>query len=353
MDNKKRHCLVTGGSGFVGKALVLLLLKNGWKVSIFDSIKPEFEGNFDFICGDVKKYDDCIAATKSVDCVFHVAAVVPLEKNSREIHEVNVNGTANLLKSSKINKVQKFVFVSSSAVYGCPKDLPVTHETTAHPIEPYGRSKFVAENLCLSNIDPDFIVHIVRPRTVLGPGRLGIFGTFYEWIEKYGLIFIIGNLNPRYQFVHIDDLCHGIMNIASLNDSTIVNLGNLEFGYLEDEFRSLSKIAGKEIKIKHLPNRITRQLVLLACHVKILPFAPYQIKMFGKSFYFDSLSDWKKVNYLPRYSNYDCLVEGYKYFVKIDRNLNIADSSSIHSKAIESKILRIISKIMKGILSDK
>jgi nucleoside-diphosphate-sugar epimerase len=304
MDSNKQHCLVTGGSGFVGKALVLLLLENNWKVSVLDSREPDYNGDFTFIKGDIRNYNDCISATKLVDCVFHVAAVVPLGKNSQEIYDVNVNGTDNLLKSSEFNKVKKFVFVSSSAVYGVPKSLPVTHDSKMKPIEPYGKSKLTAEKLCLTYLKSSLLIQIVRPRTILGPGRLGIFGTFFELFEKYGSILMIGKANPKYQFVHINDLCQGIINASNLPIPSILNLGNLEFGYLEDEFRALGNFAHKTLKIRHLPERVTRITLLALCKIKILPFAAYQIKIFGKSFYFDSKLDWKKLNYYPKHSNF-------------------------------------------------
>ena len=349
MASSKQHCLVTGGSGFVGKALVSLLLENNWKVSILDSREPGYKGDFNFVKGDIRNYKDCITATKFVDCVFHVAAVVPLGKNSQEIYDVNVKGTDNLLKSSEINKVKKFIFVSSSAVYGIPNSLPVNLETKMKPIEPYGKSKLAAENLCLTYLESNLLIQIVRPRTILGPGRLGIFGTFFEWFEKYGLILIIGKANSKYQFVHINDLCHGIMNASNLTIPTILNLGNLEYGYLEDEFRALGTFAHRTLRIKHLPENFTRITLLVLCKIKILPFAPYQIKMFGKSFYFDSELDWKKLNYTPTYSNFESLKEGYEFYVKENIISFKNSSSSIHSRGLDSRVLRVITKFMKGL----
>ena len=102
--------------------------------------------------------------------------------------------------------VGKVVHTSSSAVFGVPASNPVLPTTVPSPVEAYGRAKLAAEWACLDAASKGLDVTIVRPRTILGHGRLGIFGILFDWVADGADVFVLGDGDNRYQFVHADDL---------------------------------------------------------------------------------------------------------------------------------------------------
>src|SRR5215475_14611127 len=195
--------LVTGGSGYFGHLLVKKLLQEGEEVRVFDlndsSDRPR---EVKFCQGDIRNFDDIRRACQGIDRVYHNVAQVPLAKDKRLFWSVNRDGTENLLEASARRSVKKVIFTSSSAVYGVPKANPVTEETVPIPVEEYGKAKLAGENLCWEYVRNGLDVSILRPRTILGHGRLGIFQILFEWIYQGKNIPVLNDGKNTYQFVH-------------------------------------------------------------------------------------------------------------------------------------------------------
>ena len=141
-----------------------------------------------------------------VDVVHHNVAQVPLARDRDLFRTVNVDGTALLLQECERAGVRKVVHTSSSAVFGVPRSNPVTRDTPPAPGEAYGRAKLDAEELCRAALSRGLDVSVVRPRTIVGPGRLGIFAILFDWIADGVDVPVLGRGDNRYQFVHADDL---------------------------------------------------------------------------------------------------------------------------------------------------
>ena len=135
-----------------------------------------------FVQGDIRNAARVAEAVAGCDTVYHCVAQVPLAKDKALFRSVNVNGTENLLLAALAAKVRKVIYVSSSAVFGAPKSNPVTEETPPTPGEAYGRAKLAGEKLCRAYAAQGLDVTIIRPRTIMGHGRLGIFQILFEWI---------------------------------------------------------------------------------------------------------------------------------------------------------------------------
>lgn len=158
MARSKPLCLVTGGAGFIGSHVAEGLLKRGCPVRILDNLSTGFlsnvsslKGDVDFMRGDVRNPHHVSRAVKRVRYVFHLAAnraVLRSVENPLETHEVNVTGTLRLLHASREAKVNRFIFTSSSAVYGDTKSFPIKETDLPQPMSPYGASKLMAEHYC-------------------------------------------------------------------------------------------------------------------------------------------------------------------------------------------------------------
>ncbi len=188
---------ITGGSGFFGLHLVDRLLKEGQEIVVYDTAildesyrqKP----GVTFIEGDVRDKQKLIESIKGSDVVYQNAAVLPVSRSGKFFREINVQGTQNVLEAALINNVKKVLFIATSSVYGIPKQLPITEATTLTPLGEYGWSKYDAEQVVKQFRQEHSIdISIVRPRTIIGTGRMGIFGILFDWISAGKRIYIIG-----------------------------------------------------------------------------------------------------------------------------------------------------------------
>ena len=185
--------LVTGGSGFIGLNIVKKLLKQKRRVRVIDIYKsPDLPKSVEFYCCEINDENGLKKALKNVSYVHHNVALVPLTKAGTKFWEVNVEGTKQLLKSAKEMNIKFFSHMSSSAVFGLPKKMPITNETQTSPIEIYGKAKLAGEKLVLEYMSRGLNAAIIRPRTVIGTQRLGIFQILFEWIHEKRNIPIIG-----------------------------------------------------------------------------------------------------------------------------------------------------------------
>lgn len=155
--------LVTGAAGFIGSHLIETLLKNNQKVIGFDNfstgkkenlhlvlsqLSPSLRQNFTFIEGDIRNYNTCLEATKDIDFVLHQAALGSVPRSIKDpltTNDVNVTGFLNILFASTEHKVSRFVYASSSSVYGDSPDLPKIESRIGNLLSPYATSKRVNE----------------------------------------------------------------------------------------------------------------------------------------------------------------------------------------------------------------
>ena len=149
-------CIVTGGAGFIGSNLTDRLIDGGHQVTIFDDLSTGFEENINskatFYKVDISNMDDYYPFYfNDVDVIFHLAClarVQPSIENPMEYHNANVNGTLNLLEMARKFNIKRFVFSSSSSVYGDAEQVPTTEECKLNPISPYALHKYIGEEYC-------------------------------------------------------------------------------------------------------------------------------------------------------------------------------------------------------------
>jgi len=151
------HYLVTGGAGFIGTNIVKKLLVGGHQVRVIDNYaggkkSERFQAGAEYLEGDIRNREDLDKACVGVDGIFHLAALprVPFSvEHPWETHDVNVNGTLNVLMAAKENKIKRVVFSSSSSTYGAEeKNLLQEDSVIKKPISPYALHKFIGEHYC-------------------------------------------------------------------------------------------------------------------------------------------------------------------------------------------------------------
>lgn len=234
MKWQNKTVLVTGATGFVGPYLVRELLKKEAKVTVLikdyvDNLAG-LEDNITMINGDIVEQGSLKNAVDSVNIVFHLAAVSNVNyaiAHTRETFEINATGTLNLLEEARQNEVEKFVYVSSSHVYGIPKYLPMDEQHPINPHEPYAASKAAAEMLVNTYaLNYGLKTTIIRPFNMYGAGQSEgfIIPSIIKQAKEKEII-ELGNLTPTRDFLYITDAINGILGIAKSGEGTY-NLGS-------------------------------------------------------------------------------------------------------------------------------
>jgi nucleoside-diphosphate-sugar epimerase len=338
-----RSLLVTGGSGYFGSELVARALAQGDAVRVFDVNPPALTG-VEYVAGDVRDRHALRAACEGVDVVFHNVAQVPLAKDRALFDSVNVTGTANLLVAARDAGVAKIVHTSSSAVFGIPEHNPVTETTPVRPLEAYGRAKVQAELLCRDAIATGLDVTIVRPRTILGHGRLGIMALLFEFVADGAPVFVLGNGANRYQFVHASDLADACLRAADRAGPSVYNVGASEFGTMRETLQALVDHAQTSSRVRALPVAPARVLMRVLAQLGLAPFAPYHWLLYSESLYFDTTKASTELGWHPQFSNAEMVVESYDWFLD-HRNELDADAKSHHQSPVRPGVLRLIKRL--------
>jgi nucleoside-diphosphate-sugar epimerase len=339
--------LVTGGSGYFGSLLVRRLLDAGHDVRVLDlNDADDRPAEVQFVAGDIRDRAAVEAAVEHVDLVFHNVAQVPLARDPHLLRTVNVDGTAVLLAAARAAGVAKVVHTSSSAVFGVPAANPVLPTTVPSPAEAYGQAKLAAEWACLDAAAHGLDVSIVRPRTILGHGRLGIFGILFDWIADGADVVVLGKGNNRYQFVHADDLAEVCLLAAQRSGPMIVNAGTDRFGTMRESLESLCRHADTGARVRSLPAAPTSLAMRAAAAMHLAPFAPYHWIMYSKSMWFDIEHARDTLGWQPRYSNEEMFAASYDWFVA-NRAATTAAGASHHRTSARQGALTLVKRAMK------
>jgi nucleoside-diphosphate-sugar epimerase len=337
--------LVTGGSGYFGGTIVEQLVAAGYRVRNLDINGPEgHPPGAEFVAGDIRDYDRVREACGDVDVVFHNVAQQPLAKDPALIESVNVNGTATLLAAARDAGVAKVVHTSSTSVYGIPGRNPVDEESPLTPVEVYGRAKARAEALCNDAAGGGIDVTIVRPRTVVGHGRLGLFAILFDWVADGVPVFVLGRGDNPYQFVHAADLAAACVLAGQREGPTSYNLGAAEFGTIRETLEGLTVHAATAARVRSLPGKPAMLAMAALSRVGLAPFGPYHWLVYGKPLWFDITRARTELGWEPKHSNISMLCEAYDWFLEHRDNLGGA-GKSLHQSPAKQGALRLLRAI--------
>jgi nucleoside-diphosphate-sugar epimerase len=312
-------CLVTGGSGFLGINLIRLLLARGVQVRSLDIAPFDYpeRDRVEAILGDIRDAAAVARAMQGVAAVVHCAAALPLASES-EIRSTDVGGTQRLLDAALALQVPRFVFISSTAVYGIPDHSPIREGDALHGVGPYGSSKIDAERLCAEARQRGLCVPVLRPKSFVGPERLGAFELLYDWAcDGHGFP-VLGRGDNRYQLLDVEDLCEVIW-LCLTRDGAVVddtfNVGAREFGTMRDNFQAVLDRAGHGRHVVALPLRPAVALLRLLEALRLSPLYRwiYETAAHESEVSIDKLQ--ATLGFTPRHSNRDALQRNYDWYV--------------------------------------
>lgn len=337
--------LVTGGSGYFGSLLVRHLLEQGEQVRVLDIADADDRpDDVELVLGDIRDPETCRRAVRGVSAVFHNVAQVPLARDHALFEQVNVGGTANLVEACLAEGVDKLVYTSSSAVFGVPDHNPVTRATPAKPVEAYGRAKYAGELLCQAATTRGLDVTIVRPRTILGHGRLGIFGILFDWVADGTAVPVLGDGSNVYQFVHAEDLASACLLAARRPGPATYNIGAEVFGTMGEAVAGVCAYAGTGARVIHVPVRATSAAMAVTARLGLTPFGPYHWIMYSKSLWFDVSDAIAELGWRAQYSTDAMFADSYDWFLA--HRDEAATGRSAHRRTAKQGVLAVAKHVL-------
>ena len=295
-----KKILITGATGFVGSHLTELCVEKGFEVVAFDRYNPnynlgwleksKYRDDINFVFGDIRDYDSVLKTTKGCKIVFHLAALggIPYSYLSPQAYlKTNVEGTYNILESSKHLNVDQVIITSTSEVYGSAQYVPIDEKHPLSAQSPYSASKISADQLALSYYNSfQLPIKIIRPFNIYGPrqsSRAVIPSIIIQALNAKKEI-KLGNVEPSRDFTYVIDSCNAFIEILKIKNlfGKVLNVGsNNEYTIKDIAKKILTKLNSKA-SIKKEKRRVrstNSEVVRLVCdNSKILKYTNWTPK---------------------------------------------------------------------------
>lgn len=311
--------LVTGGSGFLGINLIRYLLIRGFEIRSLDKEPfnyPELK-KIEVIKGDIRNSSIVDSAMEGIDVVVHTAAALPLYKR-QDIFTTDVDGTRNILASALVHRIERVIHISSTAVYGIPDHHPLRENDSLEGVGPYGQAKIQAEQVCLKYREKGLCVTILRPKSFIGPERLGVFALLYDWAKNGKNFPMIGNGKNRYQLLDVEDLCEAIFLCITLpkrKTNNTFNIGAKNFGTMKEDYQAVLERAGFGKKIIDFPAMPVILTLRLLEFLHLSPLYKWVYETAAKDSFVSIEKAEGILGFKPKYSNKQALIRNFEWYL--------------------------------------
>ena len=310
---------ISGGAGFLGLHLARRLLADGHEVRTLDVAPlddPQLERSVDELVGDVRHPGRARELVAGADFLVHAAAALPISGARDEIRSVNVEGTATLLAAALEARVRRVVLISTTAVYGVPDTHPIGEDAPLVGVGHYGRSKIEAEDVSRAFERRGLPTTIIRPKTFIGPERLGVFEILFDWVREGRRIYVLGDGGNRYQLLAVEDLVEAVVLAGRKRVAgRTLNVGASEFGTVRTDLEALIEHAGSSSRVTPVPAR-PAELVLRALELaRLSPLAEWHYRTAHRDSYVDVSRAQSLLGWEPRHSNAEALTRTYDWYL--------------------------------------
>jgi len=336
--------LITGGAGFLGINLIRYLLARGHAVSSLDVAEFRYSDVADrvqVIQGDIRDPGVVERAMEGADVVVHAAAALPLYPRE-DIYSTNVDGTRNVLEAGQRRGIGRLIHISSTAVYGIPDHHPLIEGDRLQGVGPYGEAKVQAEAICHEYRRRGMCLPMLRPKSFVGPERLGVFALLYEWASEGKHFPILGSGRNRYQLLDVEDLCQAIVLAAEgpaerVND--VFNIGAGRFSTVREEFQAVLDEAGFGRRVISIPAAPARAVLRLLERLHLSPLYQWTYDTVATDSFVSLEKAERVLGFEPRYSNVDALLRNYHWY--LDNKALLGSSGVTHRVAWNQGMLRL------------
>lgn len=309
--------VVTGGSGMLGGNLVQSLAAAGLQVCSLDVRPPAEETpGVDHVIADIRDASRVRAALAGADAVVHTAAALPSYPED-EIRSIIVDGTRTVLQAAQDTGLERAVHISSTAVYGLPDTVPTTEDYPRRPVDAYSRAKAGAEVVAEEFRARGMCVPILRPKTFVGPGRMGLFSMLFEWAEEGRNFPVLGRGDVRIQMFAVDDLVDAVattLDAPMEKAGNTFNLAAAEFGTLREDFQAVLDAAGHGKRVVSVPAAPAVVALGILSHLRLSPVYGRLIHKLRADSYVSIDKAREVLDWAPRYSNSDAILATYQWW---------------------------------------
>jgi nucleoside-diphosphate-sugar epimerase len=332
------RALVTGGTGFLGAHLADTLAAAGHEVRTLDVNPPEHPGAHEYVRADVRDAEAVRRAAAGCEVVVDNAALVPVTRASEaEYRAVNVDGCRNTLDAAEAAGAY-VLHISSSAIFGIPVELPVRTDTPLTPFEPYGRSKAEAEGVVETRRRAGLTVASLRPRTLLGEGRLGLFDVIFARVRAGRRVPIFGPGDNRVQMCDVEDFCAAAVAAVERRANGDYNIGSAGYGTVREDLEGLIERVESTARLQPVPAPAIRAVLRPLDAIGRSPFNEWHWRSAPESFYFDISRAREELGWEPRRTNVDALENAYRHYVR-----RLGDTgASAHRRPLRGVLARLL-----------
>jgi nucleoside-diphosphate-sugar epimerase len=311
---------ISGGAGFLGLHLARRLVADGHLVRTLDLAPLDdaaLEGRVEEVHGDVRMPADARRLVADADVLVHAAAALPIQVSRAAIRSVNVEGAAVTFAAAIEAGVRRVVLVSSTAVYGVPERHPIHEDDPLVGVGHYGESKIEAERLCEAFARRGLEAVIVRPKTFVGPERLGVFEILFDWIREGRRIPILGDGSNRYQLLAVEDLVDAV---ARCLDAPVageaLNVGAGRFGTVREDLEALIDHAESRSRLRPVPARPAEVVLRVLELAHLSPLAEWHYRTAHKDSFVSIEKARSLLGWEPRLSNAETLCATYDWYLE-------------------------------------
>ncbi len=341
--------LVTGGSGFLGINLVRYLLERDISITVIDKETFDYPeaSRITFFHGDIRDEELLNKAMNGIDSVVHTAAALPLHSRA-EIFSVEIDGTRMVFEAAKKHGVKSVIHISSTAVYGVPDHHPLRETDQVVGVGPYGHAKIEAGRVAES-FRPELDVTILRPKSFIGPERLGVFALLYDWASSGAHFPIPGKGTNLYQYLDVEDLCwviHRCLLSKGPEINETYNVGAKEFSTFKADFQSVLDLAGFGKRIVSLPAMPAIWVLRFLDRLGLSPLYPWVYETAVKDSFVSIDKAQQMLGFNPKFSNQQALERNYNWYVS-NRKSFAGQSGKTHRVPWKQGVLGILKKILQ------
>jgi nucleoside-diphosphate-sugar epimerase len=310
--------LVTGGAGFLGINLVRWLLDRDQEVTSLDVAPFDYpeRDRIRVVDGDIRRRADVARAIEGAQVVVHAAAALPLYSPA-DIRSTDVDGTGVVADAAVAAGIDRLVHVSSTAVYGVPDHHPLVEDDRLHGVGPYGEAKVLAEGVVVAARARGLCAPILRPKSFIGPERLGVFAMLYEWADEGHHFPILGSGKNRYQLLDVEDLCQAIWLAATGDRATVddvFNIGAAVYTTLGQDFQAVLDAAGHGKRIIPIPAGPAVWVLRALERLGLSPLYQWVYETVATDSFVSIERAVTRLGYAPRHSNRDALLRNFAWY---------------------------------------